>query len=305
MEYLRYPPHTEAVREALTTRYALSNYNRVMLTARQNNVLGYWDTANAERIYVHLSQNLNLKGAPMEGMISHWTYSLIQDWRPDLEWFGCWELGATHLPFSAAHYNIPKRMAAAIEGAYENPELIAKATREPQLVDMAYIVHDVHGPLYYYCWAGVYKEGKCTGEPKGLPKFIVLALPFEVHPSQYRFLDKITKSQRGKRFCYCGPGRSLFMAKLLMFLGDCLEWVNCFADGKVVPKWYELVEHVDLMRPNYEPTIWDRRLAYCRGIKDEFLNTEDVWPGNSQDQWQFDRNALKMIPGCHGFIDDL
>lgn len=289
-------------REATKTRFALCCYNKLIGCRYPVHVLGWWDVANGERTYVNI-QSSNQSATGVIACLGRWFYTHLDEWKPDSEYFGAWEMGREWLPIPSYAYGIIRRLSASIEGAFMSSDFITKAMLEPQIVDIGYAPDPKMGPMYYYAFCSTWKKGRASCEPQGIPKFFIAMLPFELHKSQYKFIHTICDSTHRKQWMYIGPGRTYHMCKLLHFAADAMEWVHCHHDGTKVPRWDNLVEHVAERRKIYEPEIWDRRLAHCdKG--NEFRNLSEIYHG-TWDHLQFDRKSIAFLPHVDSWIDSI
>lgn len=288
-------------KEATKTRLALCNFNKLIGSRYPVHVLGYWDVANGERTYVTL-QSSNQSATGVIACLGRWFYTHLDEWKPEVEYYGSWEMGREWLPIPSYAYAILRRLSSSIEGAFMNADLITRAMQEPQIVDIGYAPDPKMGPMYYYAFCSVWKKGRASCEPAGIPKFYIAMLPFELHASQYKFINTICDSTHRKQWMYIGAGRTYHMCKLLHFAADCMEWVHAYHSGKNIPNWDALVEFVAQRRSHYEPEIWDRRLDYC-DQKGEFRNISEVYKG-TWEHLQFDRKALSYMPHVDSWIDE-
>lgn len=285
-------------------KYSLSGYNKLLGVVKPTHVLGFWDIANAERTYVTLQHDPKHMPSGILGVVGNWFYTPVDDWKPDLSYFGCWEMSYKYIPLPSYAYQIVRKFATAMENSLMNSQIIVAAIETPQVIEVGHVQDPKLGPVWYYLWASTWRKAATPCEIKGVPKFFISMSTFEIHPTQYRFMDRICDANTRKQWMYIGPGRSHHMAKLLNLLADCLEWIHCSADGNVIPNWDKMTEWISSIRPSYEPEIWDRRHAFARGNKDdEFFTVESIY-GSTYEHMQFDKLKVPYIAEVNSWIDD-
>lgn len=295
---LKYP------NETYFTKNCLSPYNALLGVRFPLHMLGYWSTTKNQRHIVALQSRADHGVRGLTIALGRYYYSTLDRWKPENEYYGCWEQSFKYMLIPSFAYNILRRMTTTIENTFNDPNFWIKANAEPQVIDIGVSQDSLRGTTYYYCFCARWtpdKEYAFVRSP--LPHFFIAQLPYELHHSQFRNICSILNTTFKKQFITIELERTYFMVKLLHFAADVLEWIHVNHNGVSIPIIEELLEWIESRRPEYEPTVWDEFLNFCDG-KGELRRTEEIYP-HIGEHYQYNTKVANWVPKFNTWIDDV